>query len=215
MCQRRHPNILVRLKPQVHDEPVSAHQQPGHFTVRRYLEMAECGIISDDDRVELLDGLIIAMAPPSPLHDSAVSCVQYALHRKLGLDVVVRVQSTFVVGRDSAPQPDIAVVPGSIDDYWDSHPTKAHLLVEVAVSSVLQDRLTKAAIYARAGVPCFWIVNLRDRCVEPMSEPDRFAARYRQIARATGSNPLAIDAYPHVSFEARELLPPAGVVLNP
>lgn len=181
---------------------------PGHFSARQYLEMSECGIIPEDERVELLDGLIVAMAPPSPPHDAAVHRVMYALLRKLGLDVTLRVQASFVAGSTSVPQPDLAVVPGGTEDYADHHPSSAFLLVEVAQTSVTQDRLTKAAIYARAGVPCYWAVNLRDRCVEVFREPDRLAARYSQVTRATGTDELVIDGFPDVTFEARELLPP-------
>jgi Uma2 family endonuclease len=171
--------------------------------------MSECGIIPEDERVELLDGLIVAMPPPSPPHDSAVQRVMYVLLRKLGLGVSLRVQSSFVAGDASVPQPDLALVPGGLDDYLDRHPSRAWLLVEVAHTSVSQDRLTKAGIYARAGIPCYWVVNLRDRCIEVFREPDRFAARYAQATRASGTEPLVIDAFPGVTFEARELLPPS------
>ncbi len=178
------------------------------ISVERYFEMQECGIISPDDRVELLDGLIVAMPPSTPPHDSSVSRVQYALLRKLGLGVVTRVQSSFLAGETSVPQPDIAVVPGDLDSYCERHPARAHLLVEVAQSSVTQDRLTKASIYARAGIPCYWIVNVRDRCVEVFRDPDRFKACYNETWRATGDDVIRIDAFPEVAFEARELLPP-------
>jgi len=181
--------------------------QSGHYNVEQYLELAECGIISPDDRVELLEGIIVAMAPPSPPLDSSVNRVQYALQRKLSLDVNVRVQSSLVAGDKSAPQPDLAVVPGSPDDYTRRHPSQAHLVVEVAFSSVLQDRITKAAIYARAGIPCYWIVNIRDRCVEVLRDPDRWKGEYTSVQRLTGSQSLAIDAYPDVLFTADELLP--------
>lgn len=182
--------------------------ETGRISVDRYFEMAECGILSPDDRVELLDGLIVAMAPPTPPHDSIISHVQYALLRRLGLDVTVRVQSTFVVGDHSAPQPDLAVVPGDPRTYLSRHPTRAHLIVEVAHSSIIQDRLTKAPIYARAGIPCYWIVNLRDHCIETFQAPDRWKARYDIVATATGSDLLEIDAFPGVTFSAEELLPP-------
>jgi Uma2 family endonuclease len=174
----------------------------------RYFEMMECGIISPDDRVELLDGLLVAIAPSTPPHDSTIHRVQYALLRKLGLDVLVRVQSSWIAGTASVPQPDIAVVPGDPDSYFERHPASAHLLVEVAQSSVLQERVTKASIYARAGVPCYWIINVRDRCVEAFRDPDRFKACYNETQRATGGDRIYIDAFPDVAFEARELLPP-------
>jgi Uma2 family endonuclease len=186
----------------------------GHYTVDRYFELGECGILAPDDRVELLDGMVIAMPPTSPLHDNAVHRILYVLLQRLGFQIIVRGQSTFVVGNDSAPQPDIAVCPGNSETYENRHPTRAHLLVEVAVSSLPQDRLTKSAIYARAGVPCYWVVNLRDRCVEVYREPDRFKSEYRSVTRATGSEVLTIDEFPDVKFEAAELLPSAKLNID-
>lgn len=181
----------------------------GHRTVEQYYALAACGVLAPDDRVELLDGLVVAMPPTSPLHDNAVHRVLYLLLQRLGFGVVVRAQSTLVAGLDSALQPDIAVCPGSSASYEQRHPSQAHLVVEVALSSLPQDRLTKSAIYARAGVPCYWIVNLRDRCVEVYREPDRFRSEYRSVDRCQGTDRLAIDDFPEVAFEAAELLPPA------
>jgi Uma2 family endonuclease len=181
----------------------------GHYTVDRYYALAECGILSPDDRVELLDGLIVAMPPTTPLHDNTVRRVTYVLLRRLGFEVIVRGQSTFVIGDDSAPQPDIAVCSGDDETHDHCHPTRAHLLVEVSLSSLVQDRLTKSAIYARAGVPCYWIINLRDLCVEVYREPDRFKSEYRIVTRATGNDILTIDDFPGVTFQAAEFLPRA------
>jgi Uma2 family endonuclease len=181
----------------------------GHYTVERYYALADCGILSPDDRVELLDGLIVAMPPRSDGHDDTIHRVQYALLRKLGLGIATRVQSPFMAGGASVPQPDVAVVPGKAGDYFDNAPTKAHLIVEVSQSSLPQDRLTKSAIYARAGVPCYWIINLRDRCVEVYRDPDRFKSEYRSVTRATGTDILTIDDFPGMTFEAAEFLPRA------
>jgi len=180
----------------------------GHYSVDRYFEMAECGIIAPDDRVELLEGLIVSMAAQSAPHASTVYRVEHALLNKLGLNAVIRVQMTFLAGDKSVPEPDIALVPGRAEDYGKRHPSRADLIVEVAESSVIQDRITKAAIYARAGIACYWIVNVRDHCVEVFGKPDRWTATYASVVRATGKQKLTIDAYPDVSFEAAELLPP-------
>lgn len=179
----------------------------GRITRAEYFQMWECGILSPDERVELLEGMIVAMAPPTPRHDAIVSQVQYALLRKLGLDVATRVQSTFLAGDQSVVQPDVAIVPGRPEDYLHRHPTRAHLVVEVSYSSLPQDRLTKSAIYARADVPCYWIVNLRDGCVEVFRKPDRWKWHYEITERATGGDLLTIDAFPEVSIVARDLLP--------
>ena len=181
----------------------------GHYTVDRYYALAECGILAADDRVELLDGLIVAMPPPSPRHDFALELVQSVLQRRLGLDVRTRVQSSFVAGSDSVPQPDLMVLPGRLDAFDHALPTRALLVVEVALSSLPQDRLTKSIIYARAGVPCYWIVNLRDFRVEVYRDPDRFKSEYRSVTRATGTDILTINEFPGVTFEAAEFLPPS------
>jgi len=179
----------------------------GHYTVEQYYALADCGVLAPDDRVELLDGLIVSMPPRSDEHDAIIHVVLYSLLEKLGLEVGVRVQAPFVVGGTSVPQPDLAIVPGKARDYLLAAPTKAHLVVEVSKSSLPQDRLTKSAIYARAGVPCYWIVNLRDRCVEVYREPDRWKSEYRSVTHATGSNILVIDEFPDVRFEAADFLP--------
>ncbi|MFN2377935.1 MAG: Uma2 family endonuclease [Candidatus Binatia bacterium] len=192
-----------------------AAPEDGRYSVERYFEMAECGILAPDDRVELLEGLIVAMAPQSPSHVSAVHQVQHLLESRLPRGVVVRCQASFLAGASSVPEPDIAVVPGRAEDYWQRHPSEAHLIVEVALSSLIQDRLTKSAIYAAAGIPCYWIVNLRDNCIEVFGGPIPEQGRYGSAVRATGSDVLVIDAFPSVRFEGRELLPPPGIELGP
>jgi Uma2 family endonuclease len=186
--------------------------EPGHVSANEYFAMAECGIVSPDDRVELLDGLIVSMAPQSPWHAATISRVERALRKKLGPDIYIRIQTTFPMSANCVPEPDLAVVPGSYADYFREHPTDAHLIVEVAHSSVLQDRITKAAIYARKGIPCYWIVNLRDRCVEVFRQPDRWKSAYASIERHTGSQTFSIAAFPGIRFEAAELLPPEPVL---
>lgn len=181
---------------------------PVRVSVDRYFEMTECGIISPDDRVELLEGLIVSMAAQSAPHAGVVNLVHRALLSRLGDRATIRVQSTFLAGGSSVPEPDIAVIPGRAEDYLEEHPSYAHLIVEVAYSSVIQDRLTKSAIYARCGVPCYWIVNLRDHRVELFRDPDPIRAQYRFATSATGEDGFGIDAFPDVRFTAAELLPP-------
>jgi len=186
----------------IHSAPRS-----GRYSVERYFELTRTGVIAAQDRVELLEGLIVAMAPQTSPHLLAVHRVGTALNEKLGKDVLVRVQMSFLAGRESVPEPDIAVVPGKPDDYTGRHPTRAELIVEVAESSIVQDRITKAHIYARAGVPCYWIVNVRDRRIEAYGAPDRWKAQYTTFLRAVGRQTVTIDAFPGIAFSANELLP--------
>ena len=177
------------------------------YDVDSYFALVECGVIAPDDRVELLEGLIVSMAPPSPMHGAVVHHVEHLLSRRLGPDTLVRVHMTFLAGPRCVPEPDVAVVPGSNTDYLRRHPTAAALVVEVADSSLVQDRITKAAIYAGAGVPAYWIVNLRDNDVECFTEPDRAGRCYRKTLRARGATTLPIPAYPHLVIHAAEMFP--------
>jgi Uma2 family endonuclease len=184
------------------------------LTARQYFEMAECGIFSPDERVELLDGLIVAMTPQSPWHASTISRIHAVLQSRLGPDTTIRLQSPFRVDESCVPEPDLAIVRGSFEDYFDEHPSGAHLIVEVAFTSLIQDRITKSAIYARAGVPCYWLINLRDLCVEVFLDPDPLRSEYRKTDRLTGAQACRIDAFPGVHIEASELLPPPDAPLK-
>jgi Uma2 family endonuclease len=179
------------------------------YDVDSYFALVECGVIAPDDRIELLEGLIVSMAPPSPMHCAVVYHVQEMLHRRLGPETLVRGQMTFLAGPRCVPEPDVAVVPGRNTDYLRRHPSKAALVIEVADSSLVQERVTKAAIYARAGVPTYWIVNLRDSAVECLSDPDSHAGRYRQSVRAKGTERLPLTAFPHAVIHAADLFPVA------
>jgi Uma2 family endonuclease len=123
----------------------------------------------DDERVELLGGVIVEMSPRDPRHDFAIERLT-ALLFELGRGrASVRPQLSFVASDDSVPEPDLALVP--IADYSAAHPTTALLVIEVSNASLRKDRSIKAEIYARAGVPEYWVVDLTGRCVEVRTEP--------------------------------------------
>jgi Uma2 family endonuclease len=189
----------------------SVPSEPPRITVEQYFGLVEAGVLTEDDRVELLEGVIVSMTPSGPAHATAVAKVTRALLSVVGDRVSVRPQLTFVAGAYSAPEPDLAVVPGRDSDYEDAHPRTALLAVEVALSSLAQDRLTKARIYARAGVAEYWIVNLRERVVEVMSEPDPARALYLSVRRCTGDDRIILVGVPGAIVRAGDLLPqPSG-----
>jgi Uma2 family endonuclease len=141
------------------------------FTVAEYEELMRIGFLDEDSNVELLEGCIVPKMPKYPPHDSRIDLLIHWLIRNLPDGWIVRVQNSIVTA-DSVPEPDVAVVRGQPGDYDDRHPTGADtaLIIEVADSTVRSDR-AKAAIYARAGVPEYWIVNLQDRQIEIYSQP--------------------------------------------
>jgi Uma2 family endonuclease len=174
------------------------------------MALADRGVLGPDDRVELLEGVIVSMAPQEVSHAAGVFRTHQALQRALGERGLVRVQLPLLAGRHSLPEPDVAVVPGAVADYDRDHPTGALLVVEVAGSSLKQDRLTKGAIYAAAGIPEYWIVNLVDDCLEVRREPVRGARRYARSTVARRGERVAVTALPGVSIAVDDLLPSAS-----
>jgi len=181
--------------------------EPARLTVERYLGLVEAGVLSEDDRVELLAGVIVAMTPGNPPHDTGVTRATYALVRAVAERAVVRTQCSLVLGRYSLPEPDVAVVSGSVDDYETRHPETALLVVEVADSSLQQDRLTKSGIYAAAAIPEYWIVNLRALVLEVMRDPEPARARYRDVRTLRGGARVELAALPGVVVAVADLLP--------
>lgn len=151
----------------------------GGYSVRSYFDLVEQGELTEDDHVELLDGLIVCEPPHTPAHASGIVDAEATLRRVLGDRAHIRAQLPLVLREESVPEPDIAVVPGTAADYREAHPTEALLVIEVSQSTLPQDRLTKSRIYAGAGIPEYWIVNLREGEVEVMREPDPRGRVYR------------------------------------
>jgi Uma2 family endonuclease len=142
------------------------------FTVDEYHRMIETGILTEHDRVELLDGWILKMSPIGPPHATAVNLVAAALQNILPAGWFVRTQSPITL-ETSEPEPDIVVVRGQIRDYLSRHPHPQDiaLLIEVADTTLEFDRLKKRLYYAAAGITEYWIVNLIDHRLEVFSDP--------------------------------------------
>lgn len=120
------------------------------YSVAAYFGLLRSGALSQDDRVELLDGVIVAEPPMDPPHASGISYVSDAVRRAVGDRALVRVQAPLVANPFSVPEPDLAVVAGDKAAYLEQHPTTALLVIEVSDSSLAQDRLSKSRIYAGA-----------------------------------------------------------------
>lgn len=176
-------------------------------TTDEYFGLVDAGALHPDDRTELLEGVIVAVAPQNPPHAATVGLVADALRRTLASRATVRVQAPLVLGQQSVPEPDVAVVRGRHADYWQTHPKTALLVVEVAERSLPQDRLTKSRTYAAAGIPEYWIVDLRDDCVEAYCDPDVSAAAYRLCHVARRGDKLSLAAIPDAVVTVNDLLP--------
>jgi len=182
---------------------------PPRYTVDRYFALVDEGVLGPDDRVELLEGVIVAEPPSDPPHASGVSLAYAALMTAVGERAAIRVQLPLIVGQHSVPEPDVAVVPGRLRDYSTRHPTTALLVIEVAKSSLIQDRLTKAAIYATAGIPEYWIVNLRARRVEVYRAPEPAAGKYADVRVSSQGERIELVALAGTTVAVDDLLPDA------
>lgn len=142
------------------------------FSVARYQRMIESGILTPDDKVELLENWVVLKMAKNPPHDGTIDLVKEALPPRLPAGWMLRVQQTVVLP-DSQPEPDFAVVRGNARSYLKRHPAPDDIgiVIEVADSSILRDQRDKTRIYARASIACYWIVNLVDRRVEVYTQP--------------------------------------------
>lgn len=154
------------------------------LSVEQYQKMIEHGILEENNRIELLEGILVQKMTKKPAHWISAKLVSDALEELKVAGYFVHRQDP-VDTSDSVPEPDAALVHGAPRDYLLRNPTSADscLVVEVAETSLAHDRGWKKRIYARAGVPVYWIVNLIDRQVEvftlpsgPADKPD-FAQR--------------------------------------
>jgi Uma2 family endonuclease len=172
---------------------VAAH----HWLREEYENLAASGLFPAEARMELIEGVIYDTAAQNSLHATVYRLVHEALRLVFpaGSGFEIRGQLPLALGDDSEPEPDLAVVHGSIRQFRDHHPTTAVLVVEVADSSLLHDRKRKIPLYARAAIPEYWILNLIRRALEVYRDPAEGAYRSRLVLRARDHiSPLAQPA---------------------
>jgi Uma2 family endonuclease len=177
------------------------------WTPKEYFRAAETGVFDPEERLELIEGEIFRMSPQDSPHATACDLAEDALREIFRRGYRVRTQKPLSLGDDSVPEPDLAVVRGSVRDYARAHPATAVLIVEVADSSLWYVRKRKAPLYARAGIPDYWILNLPERVLEVHRDPDPVSAQYRQITRYGEDESVAPLAAPAAAILVRDLLP--------
>jgi Uma2 family endonuclease len=180
------------------------------FTRTEYERMAAQGILRPDERVELLDGEIVVVSPQGSRHATVLRLVAKALEKAFGKGHDVRTQVPLVLGTRSEPEPDVAVVVGSPDDYLDEHPRTAVLVVEVSDTTLALDRGKKLAIYARAGIQEYWIVNLVDRVLEvhrkPRSSSGKLGWAFKDVKSVRGKESVSPLAAPKAKVSVASFL---------
>ena len=168
-----------------------------------YDRMVELGLFGDE-RVELIRGVLVKAPPQHAPHASTVAKLTELLVVRLQGRFRVRIQLPLALSDDSEPEPDVAIVP--LGDHDSEHPTTALLVIEVADSSLKQDR-AKAAVYASVGLGEYWIVNLDAYTVEVYSSPE--GDRYAEVRTLRAGDTLRPAALPDVAIAVAEILPKA------
>lgn len=149
------------------------------FTADEYQRMGQAGILTEDDRVELIDGEIVTMTPIGTRHNASVNRGMRALVRAVGDNAIVQSQGSVRLDSYSEPQPDLVLLRPRSDFYASRHagPGDILLIIEIAESSIHYDRDVKTRIYAAAGVPEYWLVDLNTNLLSRYSLPERGAYR--------------------------------------
>ncbi len=177
-----------------------------HFNVAEYYQMARAGVLTEDERVELVRGEIVAMSPIGSRHAGCVNRLNMRLSQWTEGRFVVSVQNPIRLDDDSEPQPDIAILKPRDDGYADAHPYPNDILlvIEVADTSLGYDREEKVPLYASAGIPEMWLVNLSEAVIEVYSNPvDGVYSPVRQVARG---GVLDAASLPGLSIRAADIL---------
>ncbi|MCS3917708.1 Uma2 family endonuclease [Fervidibacter sacchari] len=191
--------------------PLTLGVQRRKFSKAEYYRMAEMGFFNGQ-RVELIDGEVILMSPQEASHATAVGLVADTLQSVFSEGFIVRVQQPLDLGEVHEPEPDVAVVSGQRRDYATSHPKTAVLVVEVALTSVDYDRNVKSSLYAKAGIPEYWLLNLRDRRLEVFREPvpmpeQIFGFGYKSMRIYLPEETVSPLAKPDAKIKVADMLP--------
>lgn len=168
------------------------------FTVDEYHRLAEIGVLTEKDRVELLEGWIVPKMIRSPGHDGVLHQVSDLLRTMLPADRCIRIQSAITTA-DSEPEPDMAVVVGPQNRYRTRHPRadEVAIVIEIASSSLKHDSTVKSRVYARAGIACYWVIDITTLQIHvysnPCSDPNSGEYTHCQTFTMADRVPVVID----------------------
>jgi Uma2 family endonuclease len=178
------------------------------FTVDEYYRMAKVGILHPDERVELIDGAIVLMAPIGNPHATGVRRIERVFSQVAGDAVTISGQNPVHLHEHSNPQPDVAILRYRGDDYSGKPPSAEDVLlvIEVSDSTLTYDRDVKLNHYAQANIPETWLMNLVDDCIEGFTQPGPDGYAQHTIYRR--GDTISPSTLPDVEFAVNDLLPP-------
>ena len=175
------------------------------FTVEKYDSMVAAGILTKDDRVELIEGEIVQMSPIGPRHAAVVDQLTMGFASALKGQAIVRIQGPITAGPDSEPQPDVSVLKPRADAY-ETHPEPEDilLLIEVSNTSRDADRAVKLKLYAGCGIREYWIVNLEEDRFEIHRSPR--GEKYSDTHIVGRGQAVSPEAFPGLTLEVDSIL---------
>ena len=189
------------------------NQQAGSYrlSVYQYERMGEAGILTEDDRVELLDGFLIQKMTKNEPHSAACTETRLAIEKLIPPGWYLRLESPLRVSEYDEPEPDLAIVRGSSRQYVrlgrPPEPSEVALVIEVADASLGRDRGEKQRAYAQGRIPIYWIVNLVDRRLEVYTKPQDLGYADCQVLGPDEAVSVVIDQNALGSISVAELLP--------
>ncbi len=168
--------------------------------------MFEVGVLTESERVELIDGEIIEMAPIGPRHAACVDRLAEFLSNKIKKLAIVRVQNPIELSEDSEPQPDVTLLKRRADFYAQGHPTPEDVLIaiEVADTTLESDRMVKLPSYARAGIPEAWLIDLVNDRLEIHSSPT--SGIYQEVRLVLRGQKVISQTIPQLKLKADDIL---------
>ena len=186
----------------MHEDRIAYHR----ITVDQYYRMAEVGLLAPDEHVELIDGVIIDMAPIGSQHAAALRRLNQLLTRAVGARAILSSQLPVHLSRWSEPQPDLAVLRPREDFYGSAHPRAEDvlLLVEVSVTSLRYDLQVKVPLYAHHRIPEVWVIDLKDQMVYVHRKPKGEA--YAEVSSLAAPEPVSLATLPDVKVDLSDIL---------
>ena len=176
------------------------------FTANEYQRMGQVGILGEDDRLELLEGEIVEMAPIGSRHQAAVDRLTRLFSNRVADEAMVRVQGPVRLGEDSEPQPDLILLRRRPDFYASAHPGPEDvlLLVEMSDTSPEYDREVKVPLYARHGIVEVWLVGLEAGIVDVYRGPT--TQGYQEVSQLQQGQRLSLETLPQLELAVDEVL---------
>ncbi|MCL1465853.1 Uma2 family endonuclease [Argonema galeatum] len=176
------------------------------FTVEQYHQMVDAGILTEDDRVELIRGEIVEMTSIGRRHAAGVNRLVRLFTQLLGDNIILSPQNPVELDEGSEPQPDVALLQPRPDFYESGHPQIQDiiLLIEVADTTVESDRNVKIPLYAENGIVEAWLVDINEQCVEVYRSPS--PTGYQNVQRFVRGESLSILAFPDINITVDDVL---------